>query len=135
MQRQTANHLSALGPPLPAELLARSRTSQVLWAHRGQHAGLSLTELCALANRTQQAAFAQITAAVRYLARVGSPWQIEIVVDVDEGGSLETYLWLTAPHCPRPPRREIPTLAEPEILSWSEVEEQFPDLPDPKEFK
>ena len=102
---------------------------QVCWAMRGQHAGLSLTKLATLAERTPEAAQAQVFAAQRYLARVGSPWQVACEDLETEDGAAERYFWLTAPHCPRPRRRILPELHEPELISWDDVEETYPVLP------
>jgi hypothetical protein len=129
VQRRNQSAPGVLGPRLPQELLSRSRVAQVLWAYRGQQAGTSLTDLCALAARSETQAMAQVEAAQRYLSRMASAWQILSEDRETAEGSIERYFWLVAPHCPRPTSRELPELHEPELISWEEIPENFPILP------
>lgn len=98
------------------------------WAHRGKRAGLTLTTLCALADREPKAILAQIDAARRALKRTRSPWRL-----IEEAGvrGADPTFWLVSRSCPRPaPRKPIPTIYEPEIVSFSELGDEFPgDVP------
>lgn len=123
MQQRKEN--TEAGKPVPAELLARSRVLALLWLHRGRHDGLSMAELCTRLGRDPRMVAAQLRIARNALRRAAPRWRIEEEWVEQRASISEPRFWLTAPHCPRPPRIVAREGVEPEIVSLEDLREDF----------
>lgn len=81
-----------------------------------------------MADRPAEQITAQIAAAKRALKRLRLGWRV-----LEEAGvrGADPTFWLVSKSCPRPaPRKPIPAIYEPEIVSFEELGDEFPgDVP------
>jgi hypothetical protein len=117
MQSYRAN--ATVGEPFPAHCLRGSAVARLLHARRGVRDGLTIAEIAARLSWSATAVTYQLAILAQALARVGSDWQVWC------DGVPEAY-GVAAPWCPRPPPRVLPVLPEPELISLSDLSEEFP---------
>lgn len=70
---------------------------------------------------------AQLRIARHALRRAAPRWRIEEEWVEQRASISEPRFWLTAPHCPRPPRIVAREGVEPEIVSFSDLGDEFAD--------
>jgi hypothetical protein len=117
MQSYRAN--AGFGEPFPAECLRGSAVARLLHARRGMRDGLTNAELAAHLSRPALAVAHQIAILAHALALGGSGWQVWC------DGVPEAY-GVSSRACPRPAERQLPALPEPELISLSDLSEEFP---------